>query len=158
MTPSIDLVSLLFSKEGQEKVLLKDVDFKNGFGFKSPENPVWEDIDFIISQDHMSINAGSFFVRRSKYTRFLLDMWLDPQFVNSGWGGREQQALLHFLRYHDTFRNHLGLVPQNTINAYAHGGPPMGFRKGDLVIHFAGCWMGKHCNKMWNEWWVKKEM
>jgi mannan polymerase II complex MNN10 subunit len=37
-------------------------------------------MDFLISQDCSGFNLGSFLVRRSEFTKRVLDMWWDPIF------------------------------------------------------------------------------
>lgn len=44
-----------------------------------------------------------------------------------------------------------------TANAYAIGGE-MGWQKGDLVVHFAGCWVDGVCQERWNQYWAQREV
>ena len=32
----------------------------------------------------------------------------------------------------------------------------MGYRDGDLLVHFAGCWVGNACQEWFEEFWGKK--
>jgi hypothetical protein len=155
MSPEYDLVKNILSKKGLESKILRSTKF-NTLELYTPPEQDWKDIDFIIAQDHNGLNAGSFLVRRSRYTEVLLDFWADPLLMIQKWPGREQEALVHFLKYHPTFRTHLGLVPQRSINSYAEGGSNMKWQKGDVAVHFAGCWVGGKCQKWWTEYWGKR--
>lgn len=98
MTPTVDLNKLLLSHEALNKQLQKGELLNNSGGGKSGistlKNPDVKNIDLIFSQDQNGINAGSFFIRRSEWSRNLLDMWADPLFVMKTWLGREQDAMV----------------------------------------------------------------
>lgn len=98
MTPTVDLNKLLLSHEALNKQLQKGELLNNSGGGKSIvstlKNPDVGNIDLIFSQDQNGINAGSFFIRRSEWSRNLLDMWADPFFVMRTWLGREQDAMV----------------------------------------------------------------
>lgn len=98
MTPTIDLNEHLLSHKALGEQLLKDQALTNSGGGKSnistPKNPNVKNIDLIFSQDQNGINAGSFFIRRSEWTRTFLDMWADPLFVMRTWLGQEQDAMV----------------------------------------------------------------
>ena len=98
MTPTRDLNSLLLSKEAMKKALAGG-DSHHGsdwspLGTFQPMELDFENTDLLIAQDHNGINAGSFLIRRSKYTQILLDMWADPFFVHMTWPGQEQETLV----------------------------------------------------------------
>lgn len=98
MTPSLDLNEHLLSHKALNEQLLKGQVLNNSGGGKSkistPKNPNVKNIDLIFSQDHNGINAGSFFIRRSEWTRTFLDIWADPLFVMRRWPGQEQDAMV----------------------------------------------------------------
>lgn len=126
-------------------------------GLKTNADPKLEDVDLIISQDLNGVNAGSFMIRRSAFTRWLLDMWTDPLFTNSDWIALEQDALAHMLIAHEVVREHTVFVKQGVLNSYPyddqeHGG----WGKGDPVVHLAGCWVNKACKEQWEKYWAKK--
>jgi len=105
MTPEQDLNSLLLSKSAMQKALAVG-DRHHGPGWEplsTFQQAVvdFENTDMLIAQDHNGVNAGSFLIRRSKYTRWLLDMWADPFFMHMTWHAREQETLV---------RTHLCLV------------------------------------------------
>ena len=63
---------------------------------------------------------------------------------------------LHFIKHHKVFRQHLGLIKQRVANAYSEGDSAMKWQAGDLVVHFAGCWVGNNCQERWEEFWAKR--
>lgn len=32
----------------------------------------------------------------------------------------------------------------------------MKWQPGDLIVHFAGCWVGNNCQERWQEFWSKR--
>lgn len=98
MTPSRDLNSLILSKEAMQNAIDAGAEH-HGLEWE-PKGTFqrakidFENTDLLIAQDHNGINAGSFLIRRSKYTQILLDMWADPFFMHMTWDGREQDALV----------------------------------------------------------------
>jgi hypothetical protein len=104
MSPKQDLNSLTLSHAGMEKSLDFGREFtgseRTPLGVYMPQlrDAHFADIDMLIAQDHNGINAGSFFLRRSKFTQWLLDMWSDPFFMKMDWPGKEQDTLVSSLR------------------------------------------------------------
>jgi hypothetical protein len=145
MSPEFSLQRIL-DPVNMYEILRKGEDYhlkgqgNNGGIFELPETPVPEEINLLISGDHNGINAGSFFLRRSAWTEIFLDLWLDPFYVAQTWPGKEQDAIIHMIRNHKFIREHVGILPQRSINAYCEGDENMRWHKGDLVVHFAGCW------------------
>jgi len=104
-----------------------------------PEDLDVDDVNMIIAMDANGINAGSMFLRKGWWAEMLLDLWLDPFFINRNWYGMEQDGLVHILTYHKSFTKHVGIVDQKNINSYASGAVSGWWKEDDLVIHFAGC-------------------
>jgi hypothetical protein len=100
MTPSVDLNELLLSHAALEKKILTGQTFNRPGGGETevatPEKFDVKNIDLIFSQDHNGINAGSFFIRRSHWTRMFMDIWADPVFIMKPWLGQEQSAVVSF--------------------------------------------------------------
>jgi hypothetical protein len=145
MTPTIDLASHVLSNQALLSKLRKGEAYhlrgegKDGV-FHTPENPDPNQINLVITGDHNGINAGSFFLRRSDWTDVFLDLWVDPYYVERDWPGKEQDAIIHMIQYHKFISDHVGIVPQRTMNAYSEGNEQMRWHPKDLIIHFAGCW------------------
>jgi hypothetical protein len=99
MSPKQDLIELILSHVGMQKSL----DFgrewtgseRTPLGVYMPRDADLDNLDMLIAQDQNGVNAGSFFLRRSKYTQWLLDMWTDPFFMKMDWAGQEQEALVN---------------------------------------------------------------
>lgn len=99
MTPSRSLNSVVLSRDAMYAALENNTellyDDHHKTGVFSPATPDFKNIDFLVSQDHNGVNAGSFMIRRSKFSQWMLDMWQDPLFVqNEGFGMKEQDALV----------------------------------------------------------------
>lgn len=98
MTPTVDLNTLILSHKAMNEQLYKDRKFAKSGNVKSSvstlKNPDVKNIDLIFSQDQNGINAGSFFIRRSEWSRVFLDMWSDPLLVVRTWPGQEQDAVV----------------------------------------------------------------
>lgn len=98
MSPSVDLNKLLLSHEALGAQLLKEEKINHsGGGVLTLKESNVKNIDIIFSQDQNGINAGSFFIRRSEWSRVFLDMWADPLFVMRDWEGQEQDAVVSTL-------------------------------------------------------------
>ncbi|KAL7268588.1 hypothetical protein RUND412_008785 [Rhizina undulata] len=160
MTPTIELSKFLLSHEALNNSIMRGVELKKGGGASTgvftSKNPNVKKVDLIFSQDLNGINAGSFFIRRSEFTRWFMDMWADPFFMGQSWPGQEQDAVGHLIREHPIMREHLAIVPQLMINAYPIDTPGMGWRKGDLIVHLAGCWVEEVCDVRWRQYQRKK--
>src|SRR5690606_20230442 len=104
MTPSIELNSHVLSHSALLSRLVKGGEIMAGgerrTGLFTSKDPKPENIDSIVSQDHNGLNAGSFMIRRSEFSKWLLDMWYDPFFVEKDWPGKEQDAILHMVMHH----------------------------------------------------------
>jgi hypothetical protein len=160
MTPGINLNSHVLSHEALLSRLIKGEELMAGgerhTGLYTSKDPKPENIDLIVSQDHNGLNAGSFMIRRSEFSKWLLDIWYDPFFVDKDWPGKEQDAILHMVLNHKIVRDHTGYVPQRVLNAYSVGGDNMGWKTGDLVVHFAGCWVENKCDERWKDFWSRR--
>ena len=99
----------------------------------------WAAMDMIISMDMNGINAGSFMVRRSEWTRELLKRWWSRNDVSvPNIGGMFEQAALADLIHKDTsIASHVQIVPQRTFNAYGYPSSEESglFQIGDFIVH-----------------------
>ena len=100
MSPKQDLNSLILSHAGLAKSLDFGVEWHRsdriplGVYMPNQEDVKFDEIDMLVTQDHNGINAGSFFLRRSKFTQWMLDIWADPFFMRHDWPGQEQDTLV----------------------------------------------------------------
>jgi hypothetical protein len=102
MSPKQDLTELVLSHKGMQK----SIDFgrewtgseRAPLGVYMQADADLDNLDMLVAQDQNGVNAGSFFLRRSKYTQWLLDMWTDPFYMKMDWAGQEQEALVNIFR------------------------------------------------------------
>ncbi|KAF2500210.1 galactosyl transferase [Lophium mytilinum] len=168
MTHSVKLEEMLLSQKAMSEKIMKGQTLFNGMKdgkshktkITMPEEPKISNLDILITQDHNGINAGSIFIRRSQFTRFILEAWTDKLLMEDHWLGKEQDALKHLMLEHPLIRSHVGVFPQRMFNAYAVGGDKMGWREGDLMVHLAGCWVGGDhiCKERFDEFWAKRKL
>lgn len=99
MTPSISLEENVLSHKAIVQNYQKKEEFvehhRGHLKVFTSENPDPNEVDMLIAQDHNGLNAGSFMLRRSEWTKTLLDFWMDPVFMAmKSWPAREQDALV----------------------------------------------------------------
>ncbi|KAF8243631.1 galactosyl transferase, partial [Wilcoxina mikolae CBS 423.85] len=156
MTPTVELTAHILAQDVLREKMKKGVEMNKSGGGRSgiitSKNPDMGNIDIIVAQDQNGLNAGSFFIRRSEFSRILIDMWSEPLFIRENWNGQEQDALWHLVKEHPTVLEHLALVSQRQINAYpVNNVADMSWESGDLVVHIAGCWVKNECNDQWKK-------
>jgi len=157
MTPNVSIEEELLNPKIMAKKLLPHEKYiREGLPDAfSPEVYDVDQVDLIFSQDHNGLNGGSLIFRRSLWTDLILDLWSNPDLAKATGFGKEQDLIRDLLVRHPSIRSHAGLVEQRLINAYYEGGDNMKWHEGDLLVHFAGCWVGKNCALWWNEMWEK---
>lgn len=163
MNPEYDLVRQILAPDAIKKGIMRDTPIldgqlkKNPTNISTPKDYRVEDIDILITQDHISVNTGSTFFRRTAFTRMLLEMMTDyTLLMGQDHAGAEQDAIKHLMLEHPLVRSHVGVYPQRKFNAYVQGSDIMGYRDGDLLVHFAGCWTGGKCQQWFEEFWGKR--
>ncbi|KAF1808598.1 galactosyl transferase, partial [Eremomyces bilateralis CBS 781.70] len=159
MTPNRTMQDVVLSEAALRRAYKSDSDFVQYGnwsaipGARTRAEADWQTMDFLISQDQNGLNAGSFLIRRSAWSKMLLDMWGDPLLREQDWVGKEQDALLHLVKNHAVIRKNIGLIQQRTINGYSEGDGDMGWQVGDIAVHFAGCWVADVCAERWAQFW-----
>jgi hypothetical protein len=100
MTPTVELTAHILSQNVLLDKMKKGAEMNKPGGGRSGiftlENPDISKIDIIFAQDQNGLNAGSFFIRRSEFSRMLIDLWSEPLFVRENWDGQEQDALVSY--------------------------------------------------------------
>jgi len=98
MSPEVDLRTHILSHEALLKSAQMDYEMNKAggglSGVKTYKNMNPSNIDIIVSQDQNGLNAGSFLIRRSEFSRMFIDMWSDPIFVRENWIAQEQDAMV----------------------------------------------------------------
>lgn len=164
MNPELDVAEHILSQRAlTERITYgrplrnPESNFYNGIYMKKGEVDI-KKIDLVLSQDFFGLNAGSFFIRRSRFTEILLDLWDDPLYIKANFIRLEQDALIHMFLNHANVQEHVGLVPQRLLNSYADKPEWVwSFVEGDLAVHFAGCNTRGKCNELWTSYWAKRK-
>ena len=114
-------------------------------------------LELILSRDCNRLNAGSYLIRRSAWSRrYLSHLWMlrsemrriDPDRLS------EQDAMVYLLETSDEVRNRAVYAPQKVLNGNAEEiqctewfeetrEKGASWELGDFVIHFAGAWAHK---------------
>ncbi|KAK9461517.1 galactosyl transferase GMA12/MNN10 family-domain-containing protein [Lipomyces oligophaga] len=162
MTPQIDLASHLLNPESLKARITygEKIKYPDGSAskFTVPESINTRKIDIILAQDHNGVNAGSILFRRSEWTFQFLNFWQDSQFLSMNFSRMEQDALNYIFMNYPRMQDHFAFVPLRTINAISVGQSGMGWLSGDLVVHFAGCWVTQECDTRWKDFWSRREI
>ncbi|KAH7292043.1 hypothetical protein KP509_29G048800 [Ceratopteris richardii] len=112
------------------------------------------DIDIVIAMDHNGVNAGSFLVRKSEWTRQLLRRWWQMQvgvvMVEKFF---EQGALHHLINTDKSIAAHVHIAALRQFNAYGNpSGDLYRFREGDFIVHCPGPTLKKWLPAYAHEW------
>jgi hypothetical protein len=162
MNMSLSLHDHVLSPEGMARNIVLDKMVKSpgggDSGFKTPETYKYEDINFLIASGGWGMNVGNFIMRRSQWSDWLLDLWIDPLYIKQGWVFPENDGWTHMWRYHKIVRDHTACTNQRALNAY----PEYNFlgehwQPGDHSIHFAGCGNDTKCPGEWEKYWNMRE-
>lgn len=162
MTPTVDIIESIISPHAISTNILRNTPLLEGSEdehppyIRTPTSYRVEDVDILITQDQNDINAGVIFFRRSAFTRYLLEIMTDSRLMTREHGGAEQDSIKHLMHEHLLVRKHVGIYPQRKFNAYVDGGEDRGWRDGDWLVHFAGCWVEHVCKEHFNEFWDKR--
>ncbi|KAI9825272.1 MAG: alpha-1,6-mannosyltransferase [Thelocarpon impressellum] len=126
-----------------------------------------DSINLIVPQDCGGFNLGSFFMRRSAWTDWLLDIWWDPvsyEQKHMAWEHKEQDALEYLYTNQPWIRPHTAFISQRKINSFPQGacGDNGKDKKihydekdRDFVVNMAGCEWGRDC---WGEMYTYREL
>lgn len=167
MDPQRDLAShilnphVLSQRLTYGKPLLDIYGQVNGLLYPEKSEVDIDDIDLVISQDLLGLNAGSFFIRRSQFIDWLLDFWFEPIFMNHQFPRAEQGCLIHLMNHHPILRKHIGLVPQRMINCYDEPEDDPGHSRWhphNFVVHFAGKNTNDGFLNLWDRYWVQRRL
>jgi hypothetical protein len=120
-----------------------------------------DDKDFYITKDCHVVNAGSFIIRKSDWSKKWLEFILseEPKYHNDCW--QENRVMIHNYEKPE-WAEKIAVIPQNTINSYFYSyyapnwGPetPGDWREGDLCISLPGTSVEKRMQVI-PEWLAK---
>ena len=101
-------------------------------------------VDLIMSQDHLGLAQTSFLLRRGEWAKFFLDAWFDPLYRSYNFQRAEGHALEHLVQWHGSVLSRMILVPQRILNAYTEGADEEEkYQDGDFVANMIGCFDGQ---------------
>ncbi|OLL24536.1 putative alpha-1,6-mannosyltransferase MNN10 [Neolecta irregularis DAH-3] len=155
MEPQISLESHIFDHLGE---VATQAPPHNPLGLQlSPLTNRSGEINMLVTQDCSGFSLGSFFIRRSEWTEWLLDVWWNPVFyeqMHARWEHNEQDALQHMYVEMPHVQDSLYFLPQRTINSFPSGacsdywGDKRFFyfeNERDFLVNMAGCEYGRNC-------------
>ena len=162
MEHSLSLWDHVLSPEGMARNAVLDVPIHGAggglTGLNTPAAYNYSDVNFLISSDAWGMNTGSFLMRRSEWSDWLFDMWIDPLYIAQGWIFPEQDGWSHMFHHHPIVRKHTVCVGQRALTAYpSYNLLGEHWQPGDIVVHFAGCGDHLSCPEHWHEYWPLRE-
>ncbi|MCJ1311534.1 hypothetical protein MMC25_005207 [Agyrium rufum] len=162
MNSSLSLWDHVLSPEGMRRNIILDTPLNKvgggDSGYRTPPTYQYEDVNFMISAGGWGMNVGNFLMRRSEWTDWLLNLWVDPLYIQQNWVMPENDAWTHMWRHHSIVRNHSVCLVQRALNAYpAYNQLGKHWQPGDHTIHFAGCGGDERCPSEWLKYWELRE-
>ncbi|EEB08705.1 alpha-1,2-galactosyltransferase gmh3 [Schizosaccharomyces japonicus yFS275] len=166
MNKELSLQDHLLSQKAMRRSLLRKQPFFNEKDSAAPHlvtpseysDADLENVGLIISCDLNGLNAGSFFVRVNPIMRMFVDVWSDKAYREKKVSENEQTLLGYLIANHPEMASHVALVPQKMINSYAAAEEIQRYTPGDLLIHFAGCWVENRCESVWREYYDEMKL
>ncbi|CCK68090.1 alpha-1,6-mannosyltransferase KNAG_0A04110 [Huiozyma naganishii CBS 8797] len=160
MEPDRSLESHIFSR--LDRILDRTLESFNPLELETdlPYVDYTQEADLLITQDCGGFNLGSFLIRKSDWSKALLDIWWDPVLYEQKhmmWEHREQDALETLYASQGWIRSKVGFLPLRIINSFPPGAcsefrdDPRYFyeeKTRDFVVNMAGCNFGRDC---WGE-------
>ena len=127
-------------------------------GWRTPKTYEYDKVNFMIANSGWGMNAGNFLMRRSEWSDWLLDMWIEPYYIKQNWVLQENECWMHMYMNHPIVRNHTLCTRQRALNAYPeYNSLGAHWQPGDHSIHFAGCGTSPKCAGHWNQYWNLRE-
>ncbi|KAI4284375.1 MAG: hypothetical protein L6R35_004928, partial [Caloplaca aegaea] len=162
MNQSLSMWDHVLSPEGMARnALLDTVINKPGggpSGWKTLPTYNCSEVNFMIASGGWGMNIGNFLMRRSYWSEWLLDLWIDPFYIDKFKVFPENDGWTHMYRHHPIVRKHTLCTNQRALNAYPEFNP-LGdhWHPGDHSVHFAGCGGNERCPGEWAKYWKLKE-
>ena len=89
MNQSLSMWDHVLSPEGMahNAVLDKPINKPGGglSGWKTPATYNYSEVNFLIASGGWGMNVGNFLMRRSQWSDWLLDLWIEPFYIEKGW-------------------------------------------------------------------------
>jgi hypothetical protein len=159
MNISIGILSSILSPVAVARNIMRSTPILDGQLAKNPTNistptfPRIQDIYVLLTQDHQALNTGRVFLSCSSFTRLLLEMMIGYSLLM----GKDHVNAKQDALEHEPVRQHVGFFLQRTFNAYVKGSPNMDYRDEDLLVHFAGVWIGGKREGWFEVFWARRD-
>ncbi|KAJ5718632.1 hypothetical protein N7488_004278 [Penicillium malachiteum] len=162
MNMTLDIYKHVLSPKGMAQHVLLDEPITGAggadTGYRTPATYKPDDINFVISKDAWGMNVGNFLMRRSEWSKWLLDLWIEPLYIAQNWVFPENDGWTHMWKHHQIVKDHAVCMDQRSMNAY----PDYNFlgehwQPGDHIVHFAGCGDSPQCESEWMKYWKLRE-
>ena len=162
MNMSLSLGEHLLSPEGMARNAALDEPIRQTggglSGWRTPKTYKYDEVNFMIASGGWGMNVGNFLMRRSHWSDWLLDIWIEPYYIKQNWVLPENDGWTHMHRHHPIVRKHTLLTHQRALNPYpAYNALGAHWQPGDHSIHFAGCGTSPRCEGHWNKYWNLRE-
>ncbi|KAJ5256706.1 hypothetical protein N7478_012810 [Penicillium angulare] len=162
MNMSLSIYDHVLSPKGMAQNILLDQPIHGAgggdTGYRTPAAYKAEDVNFVISMDAWGMNVGNFLMRRSDWSTWLLDLWIEPLYIAQNWVFPENDAWTHMWQHHKIVQDHAVCMKQRTLNAYpAYNALGEHWQEGDHIIQFAGCGDSSICETEWKKYWNLRE-
>ncbi|KAL9596664.1 MAG: hypothetical protein Q9179_004536, partial [Wetmoreana sp. 5 TL-2023] len=162
MNQSLSIWDHVLSPEGMARnAVLDEIIKKPGggpSGWKTPPSYNYSEVNFIIASGGWGMNVGNFLMKRSYWSQWLLDLWIEPMYIKEFTVFPENDGWTHMYRHHPIVRKHTVCTNQRALNGYpSYNDLGEHWQPGDFCIHFAGCGAHKECPNHWNKYWKLKE-
>lgn len=162
MNMTLNIYDHVLSRKGLARNILLDREMTGAgggkTGYSTPSTYTHDDINFVISLDSWGMNVGNFLMRRGEWSKWLLDLWIEPLYISQNWVFPENDAWTHMWQYHDVVRDHAAVTTQRSMNAYPdYNALGEHWQPGDHIVHFAGCGGDETCKQKWDKYWNMRE-
>ncbi len=140
---------------------IKESGFENGLNDLPPIDLIKDEdiynIDVIMGLELSETNTGSFFFRRSDFTRHFLSYWDIQSSLDLKLWLKEQSLISEVVVNNPILRKKFGVVSIKTIGPILnihHNDLEYTWTEGDWIIHFAGFPMAN--GEQWSRFWVRR--
>lgn len=163
MRNDVDILPYTLTPEALDPIIKRDqpLALPNGI-IKTYKNIKAEGIRLILTQNHKSIDTGSFVVVNDIFGRGLLDFWTDPLFRRyPTFINEDAEALTHILQWHPILLSKTAIVPARSIASRhrdaqdAAENDPLYYKEGDFVVSYTDCFEKAVCEKYLSEYHEK---
>lgn len=157
MNNKVDILSYLLNPDSMKRALLQEQPIMPPNGaIKTYRNVKPESITVLFTQSADKLETNSFLVRNNQVGRALLDLWVDPLFLNyNSFPYGPDLAISHILQWHPFLLSKVGIIKGRTINSLNSESAALDpnldhthYFNGDLVAQWSPCADRKECTRI----------